>query len=87
VEIDSNKPDKDDKDAEPDVKITIQAPVKKREAVGVGAKGGEEGESEGDGEGLPEGSTDDLPNEPEVLPDVPDAPPAEPSDEGDRPSE
>jgi ATP-dependent Clp protease ATP-binding subunit ClpC len=66
VEVDS-VPGEDG--AEPEVKITITAPKRKREAVGVGAKG--EGEAAGE---LPAG--DDLPDEPEVLPDVPDAPPA-----------
>jgi hypothetical protein len=54
------------------VKISITAPTKKREAVGVGAKGeGNEGGS--------------LPDAPEVLPEVPDAPPAEepPTGEGE----
>ncbi|MEA2442610.1 MAG: ATP-dependent Clp protease ATP-binding subunit ClpC, partial [Thermoleophilaceae bacterium] len=54
---------------DPEVKITITAPKRKREAVGVGAKG----ESASGGE-LPSG--DDLPDEPEVLPEAPDAPPA-----------
>jgi ATP-dependent Clp protease ATP-binding subunit ClpC len=60
---------------EPEVRITITAPKRKREAVGVGAKAGAEGEAAGE---LPSGdaSGDDLPDEPEVLPDVPDAPPA-----------
>jgi ATP-dependent Clp protease ATP-binding subunit ClpC len=56
---------------EPEVKITITAPKRKREAVGVGAKGGE---AEASGGQLPAG--DDLPDEPEVLPEAPDAPPA-----------
>jgi ATP-dependent Clp protease ATP-binding subunit ClpC len=62
-----------DEGEEPEVKITITAPKRKREAVGVGAKGGEAEAGE-----LPagEGPSDDLPDEPEVLPDVPDAPPA-----------
>jgi ATP-dependent Clp protease ATP-binding subunit ClpC len=55
---------------DPDVKITITAPKRKREAVGVGAKGSEEAS----GGELPAG--DDLPDEPEVLPEAPDAPPA-----------
>jgi ATP-dependent Clp protease ATP-binding subunit ClpC len=60
--------DREDKDGEePEVKITITAPKRRREAVGVGAKGGSE---------LPSGEGGDLPDEPEVLPDVPDAPPA-----------
>ena len=55
--------------AEPEVKISITAPKRDREAVGVGASG-EPAE-------LPSGESDDgLPDEPEVLPDVPDAPPA-----------
>ncbi len=63
---------------ERDVTITITKPALKREAVGVGAKGGEIAEG---GEGLPEGSpgessgSGDLPDSPDVLPDVPDAPP------------
>jgi ATP-dependent Clp protease ATP-binding subunit ClpC len=55
--------------ADPEVKISITAPKRDREAVGVGAKGGEAAE-------LPAGEADGLPDEPEVLPDVPDAPPA-----------
>jgi ATP-dependent Clp protease ATP-binding subunit ClpC len=64
VEVDAvtEKPGEDGKEKEPEVKISIKAPERKREAVGVGAKGGDGG--------------DDLPDEPEVLPDVPDAPPA-----------
>jgi len=64
--------DKAGDDEDPPVKISITAPTKKREAVGVGAKGdGNEGGS--------------LPDEPDVLPEVPDAPPAEepPTGEGD----
>jgi ATP-dependent Clp protease ATP-binding subunit ClpC len=63
---------------EKDMTITIVKPkARKREAVGVGAKGGalEEGSdepSEPAGDVSPE-----LPDEPEVLPDVPDAPPAD----------
>ncbi|HEY0633613.1 MAG TPA: ATP-dependent Clp protease ATP-binding subunit, partial [Thermoleophilaceae bacterium] len=57
---------------DPEVRITITAPKRKREAVGVGAKGGSDEEPVGE---LPSGSSD-LPDEPEVLPDVPDAPPA-----------
>jgi len=53
----------DDGDGDPEVKVTIQAPVKSRQAVGVGAEGGSEGEGTS------------LLDEPEVLPDVPDAPP------------
>src|SRR4051794_25339168 len=63
-------------DGEREVNIEIVAPskAKKREAVGVGAKGGDGEEPAGDGSGS-------LPDEPEVLPDVPDAPPAEDSKE------
>src|SRR2546423_1469385 len=82
VEIDREKKDGDDE--EPDVKISILPPPakRKREPVGVGAKSAEEGSGDGEPEGgsLPEGSAGgDLPDEPEVLPDVPDAPP--PGDE------
>jgi ATP-dependent Clp protease ATP-binding subunit ClpC len=65
-------------EGEEELKITIHAPKREREAVGVGAK------SEGSGEDAPQvpsgegdGGGDDLPEEPEVLPDVPDAPPAD----------
>ena len=56
---------------------TIIGPVKgrKRQTVGVGAKGAE-GEGDGDGDSPGEGSGPDLPEDPEVLPEVPDAPPA-----------
>jgi ATP-dependent Clp protease ATP-binding subunit ClpC len=53
------------------VKITVFQPKeRRREAVGVGAKGGDQPEPPED----PQGGGD-LPEEPEVLPDVPDAPP------------
>jgi ATP-dependent Clp protease ATP-binding subunit ClpC len=74
--------DKAPDDDEDDVKISVSAPKeRKRETVGVGAKGDarEEGSSR-------DPSSDDappLPDEPEVLPDVPDAPPA--PDEQDKP--
>ena len=63
---------------EPEVKIEIIAPkTRKRQTVGVGAKGGE---PEGDGGGEPSaGAPSDLPEDPEVLPEVPDAPPADDS--------
>lgn len=64
-------------DGASEVNIEIVAPskAKKREAVGVGAKGGDGGdEPSGDGGGS-------LPDEPEVLPEVPDAPPSEGSGE------
>ena len=64
-------PGEDGKEKDAEVKISIRAPERKREAVGVGAKGGDLPEgSEGSG------SSGDLPDEPEVLPDVPDTPPA-----------
>jgi ATP-dependent Clp protease ATP-binding subunit ClpC len=78
VEIDrAEKPDGED----PEMKISIVAPKKrkKREPVGVGAKG-----AEGEAGGEPaagEGGTD-LPDEPEILPEVPDAPP-EPEGSGE----
>ena len=61
-------------DGESEVSIRIVAPskAKKREAVGVGAQGGTDGD---------EAPQAELPEEPEVLPDVPDAPPAEDSKE------
>jgi ATP-dependent Clp protease ATP-binding subunit ClpC len=69
---------KEDKDGEEELRITIHAPKREREAVGVGAKSeGSDGEPGGR---LPSGEGDggdDLPDEPEVLPDVPDAPPSE----------
>jgi hypothetical protein len=60
--------------------ITIVKPkARKREAVGVGAKG--EGLEEGsDAPERPSADAPDLPDEPEVLPDVPDAPPAPPEE-------
>ena len=62
------------------VKISVHAPSPKREPVGVGG-GGESDEGGGDaGTGASGGG--DLPDDPEVLPDVPDAPPA-PGDRGD----
>jgi ATP-dependent Clp protease ATP-binding subunit ClpC len=62
---------------EPEVKIEIIAPkTRKRQAVGVGAKGAE-GEGDGDSPQSSDGSRSDLPDEPEVLPEVPDAPPAD----------
>jgi ATP-dependent Clp protease ATP-binding subunit ClpC len=73
--------DKAPDDDEDDVKISVSAPKeRKRETVGVGAKGDarEEGSStDPSSEGAPR-----LPDEPEVLPDVPDAPP--PPEEQDK---
>ena len=80
VDVD-RAPDGDtDEDDEPNVKITIQKPVREREPVGVGAEGGSE-DSPDQGGDEPETPAADLPDEPDVLPDVPDAPPA-PEDEG-----
>jgi ATP-dependent Clp protease ATP-binding subunit ClpC len=61
---------------DPEVKIEIIAPkTRKRQTVGVGAKGGE-----GDGDTEPSGdASPDFPEDPEVLPEVPDAPPADES--------
>jgi ATP-dependent Clp protease ATP-binding subunit ClpC len=66
-------------------KISIVKPKeRKREAVGVGGKGGAGDEPEGEG---PQGEEPaDLPDEHDVLPDVPDAPPA-PEGEGEPSSE
>ncbi|MFL5885549.1 MAG: NDP-hexose 4-ketoreductase, partial [Thermoleophilaceae bacterium] len=84
VDIDRKKgdPAKDgEKEGEDELRITIHAPKREREAVGVGAKGGgpDAPSGEGDGDSGDDGG-DNLPDEPEVLPDVPDAPPA---DDGD----
>jgi ATP-dependent Clp protease ATP-binding subunit ClpC len=70
VEVDK-APDGDDRE----VTISIVKPARKREAVGVGAKGGDDG----DAPELESGDSDEghLPDEPEVLPDVPDAPPSD----------
>src|SRR4051794_28490024 len=66
------------------VKISIMKP-RKRETVGVGAKGGEDKpELEGGDDDRSEEPSGDFPDEPEVLPDVPDAPPA-PEGEGEQP--
>ncbi|MEA2427210.1 MAG: ATP-dependent Clp protease ATP-binding subunit ClpC, partial [Thermoleophilaceae bacterium] len=69
--------------ADPEVRITITAPKRKREAVGVGAKAGAADGDEAGGD-LPSGSAD-LPDEPEVLPEAPDAPPAAEGSAGDTP--
>jgi ATP-dependent Clp protease ATP-binding subunit ClpC len=66
---------------EKDMTITIVKPKeRKRETVGVGAKGDarEEGSStDPSNEDSPEQPEAELPEDPEVLPDVPDAPPPE----------
>jgi ATP-dependent Clp protease ATP-binding subunit ClpC len=60
---------------EREVRIEIRKGAE-REPVGVGAKGGEAAEAAGDGGPPEQGSGGhELPDEPEVLPDVPDAPP------------
>jgi ATP-dependent Clp protease ATP-binding subunit ClpC len=61
-----------DGEREVDIEIVAPSKAKKREAVGVGAQGGDEPAGEPAAE---------LPDEPEVLPDVPDAPPADDSKE------
>ena len=86
VEIDRKKEEPAEGE-EPEVKITITGPPpgQPREPVGVGAKGEA---AEGDeGSSLPDRSSGggELPEDPEVLPDVPDAPPAD--DEPGPPSE
>jgi len=67
-----------------EVKITITPPPadRKREPVGVGAQGEEAAEG-GDTPAEPASTAGggDLPDDPEVLPEIPDAPP--PVDEDD----
>ncbi|MDQ3588511.1 MAG: AAA family ATPase, partial [Actinomycetota bacterium] len=81
VEVDKADGDAEaiDGEGEDQVKITIVKP-REREAVGVGGgvpEGPEDvGSTEESAEGSSPGSGDDLPAEPDVLPDVPDAPPA-----------
>ncbi|HYI81365.1 MAG TPA: AAA family ATPase, partial [Thermoleophilaceae bacterium] len=70
----------DGKDGE--VKITIAKPARKREAVGVGAKGGD-GDDAPELEGDSPDGGEQLLSEPEVLPDVPDAPPEHRDDSDD----
>ncbi|HEV3378293.1 MAG TPA: hypothetical protein VG126_13545, partial [Thermoleophilaceae bacterium] len=80
VEVDK-APDGDERE----VLISIVQPKeRKRETVGVGAKGDarEEGSStDPSSEGGSGG--DELPDEPEVLPEIPDAPPAPPESSKD----
>src|SRR5436853_1056118 len=66
----------DDGASEVDIRIIAPAKAKKREAVGVGAKG--DGGDEPSGEG--DGDAPQLPEEPEVLPEVPDTPPEDSGD-------
>jgi hypothetical protein len=62
-------------DDERDMLIEIVTPKeRKRETVGVGAKG--DAREEGSSTDPAADGGPDLPDEPEVLPDVPDAPPA-----------
>jgi ATP-dependent Clp protease ATP-binding subunit ClpC len=63
-----------DGESEVDIKIIAPSKAKKRQAVGVGAKGGDEGQLESADE--PSGEGGSFPDDPDVLPDVPDAPPA-----------
>jgi ATP-dependent Clp protease ATP-binding subunit ClpC len=75
--------DKDDAEADPKsetevnpLKITIRAPKKrKREAVSVGGGSGDIPEGEAAPEDPDAAGGDDLPEDPEVLPEVPDTPP------------
>jgi ATP-dependent Clp protease ATP-binding subunit ClpC len=61
---------------DPEVTIEIVAPkTRKRQTVGVGAKGAE-GDGESGGEPVGDASPD-FPEDPEILPEVPDAPPTD----------
>jgi hypothetical protein len=72
VEVD-RAPDEDERD----VTITIVKPKeRKRETVGVGAQGDAREEGSSSDPSAEDGGGDDLPDEPEVLPEIPDAPPA-----------
>jgi ATP-dependent Clp protease ATP-binding subunit ClpC len=81
VEIDT----KDVESDEPEVAITVVKPKRrKREAVGVGAKGsGDSAEDAPEGSSQGEGGGDGLPDNPDVLPEVPDAPPDDSAGEGE----
>jgi ATP-dependent Clp protease ATP-binding subunit ClpC len=57
-----------------ELKITIAKPVRKPVAVGADGEGEKPEVEGGDSPAAPEGESD-LPEDPEVLPDVPDAPP------------
>jgi hypothetical protein len=65
-----------------EMKISIIKPKeRKRETVGVGAKGDAREEGSSENPNSPESpDSPELPDEPEVLPDVPDAPPEKTSD-------
>ena len=72
--------DKAPDDDEREMLISIVKPKERtRETVGVGAKGDarEEGDSVDPSSEDDDAGSGDLPDEPEVLPDVPDAPPEE----------
>ena len=76
--IEVDKAPEDDAD---EVKITVVKPKEReRETVGVGAKG--DAREEGSSTDPSSRTGDDLPDDPEVLPDVPDAPPP-PEDKGE----
>ncbi len=77
VEVD-RAPEGDDDE----VKISITEPARRRQAVGVGGKGGDSADAD-DGSGADDAAA--LPDEADVLPDVPDAPPAS-GGEGENPS-
>jgi ATP-dependent Clp protease ATP-binding subunit ClpC len=69
--------DKAPEDDERDVTISITKPKeRKRETVGVGAQGDAREEGSSTDPSSEGGGGDDLPDEPEVLPEIPDAPPA-----------
>jgi ATP-dependent Clp protease ATP-binding subunit ClpC len=69
----------DDGEREVDIQIIAPKKSKKREAVGVGAKGDGGEEPQGEVEG-----GEQLPDEPDVLPEVPDAPPSADAGDGDK---
>ena len=64
VEVDVEK---SEESGEPEVKIRITKPARKREAVGVGAAGGDDEAPEGSID-EPAGVGDDLPDSPDVSP-------------------
>ena len=75
VEVDRKPPGEGDEGKDPEVEITITAPTKKRQPVGVGAKG-EAAEGESTDTPVLDAGSGDLPDAPDVLPEVPDAPPS-----------
>jgi hypothetical protein len=71
VEVDK-APDEDERE----VLISIVTPKERtRETVGVGAKGDAREEGSSTDPSAEGGSEPELPDEPEVLPEIPDAPP------------